>query len=238
MQKIIRRSEWGARPPNGRQAVSWREKGTLWVHYTYGVVPPDNRAAEAQAIRDIQAMHTAQGWADIGYNWLIAPHSGRIYEGRGANVVGAHCPGKNTEPGVAILWMSGTQLPPKVALQSVQDIGVWLRQQRLAGHREAYPTACPGDAIMGWIRGNRILPQPGVLNLDRDAYLRLDINGQTFTGWSQNVGRLNWIAANGLKSDRVAIAWRAPGRDTTGVWRGRTDVRNVARSLTTKYGGK
>lgn len=235
---IISRAQWGARPARSRQPVTWREKGTLWVHYTWSAVPADSRAAEAQAIREIQAGHMAQGWADIGYNYLIAPHSGRIYEGRGANVVGAHCPGKNTEPGVALLWMSGTQLPPKVALQSVQDIGVWLRQQRLAGHREAYPTACPGDAIMAWIRANRILPQPGVLNLDRDAYLRLDINGRTYTGWRSNLGRLRWIARNGLKTNQTGIAWRGPGRSDTNTWRGRTDVRNVARSLTTKYGGK
>ena len=37
-----------------------------------------------------------RGWWDIGYNFLIG-QDGRIYEGRGFSVQGAHCSGWNTQ---------------------------------------------------------------------------------------------------------------------------------------------
>lgn len=80
-----------------------------------------------------------------------------------------------------------------------------------------------------------------VVDLDRKAYLRIDITPKgkpkrIFIGWTANLGVLRSIVRDGLKpTTACAIAWRGPGRTDTNVWRGPRDVRNVARTLLTKY---
>lgn len=234
---VIRRGEWGAGPARGVSRVSWN-LADLWVHYTGGGVPGASLESEKQMVQSIQEYHqNSNGWADIGYSYLIAP-SGRIFEGRGFGVSGAHCPGHNSEPSVCVMWEDGTRLPPAAALMSVQDLARMLSKARLKGHRDGYSTSCPGAAIYRWVEENRKVPassgKPPAVN-PRGGYLRLDINGVTYTGWDENVGRLRWIRENGLKTPRCGLAWRGPGKTDVGVWRGPVDVRNVARSLLYKF---
>jgi flagellar hook assembly protein FlgD len=77
------------------------------VHHTAGT--NSYTAAESAAIvRGIQRYHVlANGWNDIGYNFLVDKY-GQVFEGRGGgidkNVVGAHAQGFNTgSTGVSIL---------------------------------------------------------------------------------------------------------------------------------------
>lgn len=156
--QIISRAQWGARPPRALVRTPW-VSDRLWVHYTVTDPPAATFAAEAAAIRQIQAYHQSLGWSDIGYAYVIAPYSGRVYEGRGRDTVGAHCPGRNTEASVCILWRSGTALPPPRAMTSTHDLARHLGKRAVYGHVEApYPTACPGDAILNWVRANRVVP--------------------------------------------------------------------------------
>lgn len=156
--QVISRSQWGARPPKSVVRTPW-VSDRLWVHYTVTNPPAGTMAEEAAAIRQIQAYHQSQGWSDIGYAYIIAPNSGRIYEGRGRDTVGAHCPGRNTEASVCILWRSGTELPPKVAMDAVHALARHLGKRAVYGHVEApYPTSCPGDVILQWVRTNRVVP--------------------------------------------------------------------------------
>lgn len=234
---IITRKEWGAAAPKATPGhTSWAAGGELWVHYSEGPPPSNSASAEAAQVRAIQAFHQGpdRGWNDIGYNYLVAP-SGRIYEGRGFEVVGAHCPNHNHRPGVCLLWKSGTIAPPPAALNAVLDLGHDLKAGVLRGHREGYATTCPGDAIYSWVKDHRDL-KGARESVDATSYLRLDINGQTFVGWNANQGRLRWIVQYGLKTRRCGLAWRAPGRSNVGVWRNDPDViRNVARSILAKW---
>ncbi len=105
---IIRRSGWGADESIVRAQPSYASAVDFAVvHHTAGT--NSYSASESAAIvRGIQRYHVlANGWNDIGYNFLVDKY-GQIFEGRGGgiskNVVGAHAQGFNTgSTGVAIL---------------------------------------------------------------------------------------------------------------------------------------
>src|SRR5690606_6633434 len=110
--------------------------------------PANDPKSERAVVRSIQNYHrNTQGWADIGYAYLIAP-SGRIYEGRGFEVWGSHCPGHNGEPSVCLLGSYQNTPPTRAQVAAVWALADYLGCTRLAGHREGYPTSCPGDATM------------------------------------------------------------------------------------------
>lgn len=154
---IIRRSAWSAVPSRGPATrVTWGPDKPLWVHYSAGDPPPDDRAAEAATVQAIQRFHMgpSRGWNDIGYSYLVAP-SGRVYEGRGWGVMGAHSPGNNSAPSVCLLWRSDNELPPQAALDSVLRLREFLEAGPLRAHREGTPTGCPGAAIYAWVVTHR-----------------------------------------------------------------------------------
>jgi flagellar hook assembly protein FlgD len=105
---IITRAQWGADESIVRAPPYYADRLRFAiVHHTAGT--NSYTAAESPAIvRGIQRYHVlANGWNDIGYNFLIDKY-GQVFEGRGGgidkNVVGAHAQGFNTgSTGVSIL---------------------------------------------------------------------------------------------------------------------------------------
>jgi len=105
---IIRRSQWGAdesivrAPPYYASSVRFAV-----VHHTAGT-NSYSASDSAAIVRGIERYHVlANGWNDIGYNFLVDKY-GQVFEGRGGgiakNVVGAHAEGFNTgSTGVAVL---------------------------------------------------------------------------------------------------------------------------------------
>jgi hypothetical protein len=166
--QIVSRSEWGARPPRDRSPVTWPEGVDLWVHHTTGPTPPESASQdqEASLVRGFQAFHMGpqRNFSDIGYHYLVAP-SGRIYEGRGKNVAGAHSPGKNHQPSVALIGDYSAAAPTEAQHRAVHELAEHLRAGDLRGHRENTQTSCPGDAAM-----NRIVNGPAP---DKDDGLSL-----------------------------------------------------------------
>lgn len=102
--------------------------------------------AEKAAMRMIQAFHQkTRGWTDIGYHNVVFD-SGRVYEGRPPEVVGAHCPGHNHEPSVSLAGDYTTTRPSAAQMASVRELQRERGAQGLKGHRDGFPTSCPGDA--------------------------------------------------------------------------------------------
>lgn len=151
--EIITRAGWRAEPPKARTPVRWPSGVTLWVHHSDGPNMPTTatREQEAATVREIQAFHQGpqRGWNDIGYAFLVAP-SGRLYEGRG-EAIAAHCPGHNHEPSVCMLGDYATVAPSDAIHVAIYRLADLLRAGDLAGHREGFPTSCPGNAGMAKI---------------------------------------------------------------------------------------
>lgn len=150
VRRVIPRSEWGARPFRDRSINVWR-RPTGYIHHTdnNNDIPENaNSSVEKQAMRNIQDFHMgpSRGWSDIGYNYVIFP-SGRIYEGRGKNVRGAHSPVANDQPGISFYGRFNSVLPTNEALNSLGWLIGELGIIELKGHRDGYSTDCPGDAL-------------------------------------------------------------------------------------------
>jgi peptidoglycan hydrolase-like protein with peptidoglycan-binding domain len=157
---IITRSEWGARRRRGTATrVKPAERTATMVHYSTG--EELGREDTAEWVRQIQAHHMdANDWDDIGYNHLV-DREGRIFEGRGWDVVGAHCADYNT-PAHGVCFL-GDDDPGQDVPQVARDSILWLHQENARraghdvdrlGHRDKYATACPGDELHAWFTGD------------------------------------------------------------------------------------
>ena len=151
----------------------------LIVHHTAGT----NSATDWPAVmRAIWELHVkGNGWADIGYNFLIDPN-GVAYEGRGDGILGAHFSAVNT--GTAGISMIGTYTdrpPSPAALTTLTELLTWQAQRYgldplaqtlhaasalelnvISGHRDAGlsprasgTTECPGVALYPLLPGLR-----------------------------------------------------------------------------------
>ena len=83
--KIISRSAWGAKPPQGK-LIPQTPKMIVIHHSATEFKPADNPAAQ---VKSDQAYHMGKEnrWPDIAYHYLI-DHNGNIYKGRDDNAQG------------------------------------------------------------------------------------------------------------------------------------------------------
>lgn len=152
--KIISRSEWGAQP--WRSGTTTRPLSALsrvLIHYHGG--PP--RATSGAAVpKEIEAIHLANGWSGVGYHFVVS-QAGEIFEGRGWDKVGAHCPGHNTDGLGIYIGVGGDQEPTEAAKRAAR----WLYDEacRRTGkslmkswHGYDYPTECPGPKLIAWVK--------------------------------------------------------------------------------------
>ena len=145
---IISRKAWGARAPRDRDTTTWSHRTEFVVHHSEGPV--------TQTPRSIQDFHMdGRGWADIGYNFLV-DHKGRIYEGRGWLVVGAHAVGHNTSGiGVCVIGRDGADITAaaKRSVRALYDEAVRRKGRTLAKkcHSDVNSTDCPGSVLRAWV---------------------------------------------------------------------------------------
>jgi hypothetical protein len=151
---IHSRAEWGARPPQCSSGTN-NAITRATIHHT--VTPTNDSFGPKKRLRQIQAFHMfSRGWCDIGYNFLVS-RDGRVWRGRGKNVVGAHVANHNTN-NVGISFM-GTYTSTKATLAQrcrTAKLLRWLHQEHPAlqlnrtdvkGHRQLGSTSCPGNAL-------------------------------------------------------------------------------------------
>jgi hypothetical protein len=165
------RSAWGARA--AIPALLTPQSGgfrRITVHHSAPPGPLPANAGEgtyADEIRRIQRYHMDQAsprCGDIGYHFLIDPR-GTVYEGRSLSWQGAHAGGSNNVDNIGICMLGDfrTSLPTPMALKSLETLledlrkrhGIPRDSQHIFGHQELKDTACPGDALMGWVRKYR-----------------------------------------------------------------------------------
>lgn len=98
---VFSRSAWGAAARRGRDVAHHPSRVT--VHHTDG--HPRTALSDAiEEVRGIQRFHmNERGWADIGYHFVI-DGAGRVFEGRRADVLGAHAESANMNNiGIALM---------------------------------------------------------------------------------------------------------------------------------------
>ncbi|MEU5159698.1 N-acetylmuramoyl-L-alanine amidase, partial [Streptomyces sp. NPDC020875] len=145
------RAQWGARPPKEVTRVPLSSRTGFTVHYSAG--------AATQTVRQIQNYHMdSRGWSDIGYNFLV-DRDGRIFEGRGWDVVGAHATGhNNTHIGVCFIGEDGDATPRALsairALYEAANVGAGRTLDRTwHGGLSGQSTQCPGAGLRAWVQG-------------------------------------------------------------------------------------
>ncbi len=110
------------------------------------------------------------GWADIGYNWLI-DRNGVIYEGRGDGVRGAHfsCMNQSTT-GICLIGNFELEAPSAAALNKLKDLTAWEASDKnldvltpsrhnnsqldlfpLSGHRDGNSSPAPQSCASGTV---------------------------------------------------------------------------------------
>jgi len=101
-------------------------------------------------LRSIRSGHVREGWADIGYHYIIDP-SGRIWEGRPVVYQGAHVKDHNEQNiGVMLMGNFDQQPPTSSARASLNGFVAQLMKRhnvsvsRVYTHQELRPTRCPG----------------------------------------------------------------------------------------------
>ncbi|WP_405659713.1 peptidoglycan-binding protein [Streptomyces sp. RK9] len=171
--KFVTRAQWRARP--SRYALT-HIRGTrgVKIHYEGTAVPaslarPENHPKCAARMRALQASHlanTAENYSDIAYNALVCPH-GYVYEGRGAHKkTGANGTATLNSAHYAVCAMlgnSGLTKPTDAQLAGLRDAVEWLRDSggaghEIRGHRDGYPTACPGGPLYAWVKQGALRP--------------------------------------------------------------------------------
>jgi len=164
---ILPRSAWNARRTRAnfdRMTPIWR----ITVHHTATRLPGNTASVAADAINAFQRQHQEQeGWADIGYHFLIDP-SGRIWEGRPLTYQGAHAgsPELNVgNIGIALIGDFTVQQPSAAQKKALVDLLDSLCAKYNVEHGRVYThqeirdtsTECPGPALQRvveqWRRG-------------------------------------------------------------------------------------
>jgi hypothetical protein len=202
--EIITRQQWGADESLRRGEPEYGKVRAAVIHHT--VSTNSYSASESAAIvRGIYQFHVlTNGWNDIGYNFLIDRY-GQIFEGRAGGidkpVIGAHSWGSNSQTtGIAIIGdFSYSSLPspaydalvrlldwkldvhsvdPTARVQFVRADGVPLDIRAVSGHRDAFPTSCPGDGLYS--------------RLDSAAAQARDRGGQKIFGLTWTPETLEW----------------------------------------------
>ena len=159
---FVNRIGWGC--PQGAISYSYTTVSHLIVHHSAGSNTSTNWPSVVLSIWNSHVY--TNGFADIGYNWLVDPN-GQLYEGRGGgnNVTGAHFCGYNAGTmGTCMLGTFTSQNVTDTARKKLVEILSWkacnsslnptgtafhassnLNLNTISGHRDGCATECPGN---------------------------------------------------------------------------------------------
>ncbi|XP_055607784.1 peptidoglycan-recognition protein LB-like isoform X1 [Uranotaenia lowii] len=150
----VQRDGWDAKPPKDVQKFSGPIPYVI-IHHSYIPAACTSERDCIQAMQLMQQMHQLdRGWNDIGYSFAVGG-DGRVYEGRGFNVIGAHAPRYNDRSiGICLIGDWRYELPSPKMLEATKDLIQYGLHNKLIsanytliGHRQTRPTECPGDRL-------------------------------------------------------------------------------------------
>lgn len=126
-----------------------RPKTDMIVIHHVGIPDGDTSAAA------IHRAHLANGWAGIGYHYVIRK-DGTIERGRPLATVGAHAQGQNYHTvGINVTGNFDKEIPTPAQLHALEGLVAWLCKiyeitpsaATIVGHRDVNSTDCPGQHL-------------------------------------------------------------------------------------------
>jgi hypothetical protein len=164
---ILPRSAWGARAADHGDLVAMSKPYRITIHHTAILSSSRSENAAAAQIFQIQGGHQrSDGWADIGYHYLIDP-AGRVWEGRPLRWQGAHAGGDHNIGNIGVCLL-GRFLRGADGQEPSADQVVALERllRHLCGtyaipaghiyfHRRFKATECPGPRLEAAVNGIR-----------------------------------------------------------------------------------
>jgi len=136
-------------------------KSTNWIAIHCSATRPSQDVGAA----DIRKWHKAQGWSDIGYQFVIR-RNGKVERGRPVDAVGAHVAGFNASS-VGICMVGGVSQKDFTKAENnftkeqwaslkklVADLSARYPKAKVRGHRD-FPKvnkACPSFDAIAWAK--------------------------------------------------------------------------------------
>lgn len=128
--------------------VSYKWNGALGKRRSTSRIILHHAAASKCSAQQIHSWHLANGWAGIGYHFLVRK-DGSIYRGRPEDVVGAHA-GNNNYDSIGICFEGNfmTETMSEVQKRAGQELVQYLKDKygisKVQKHSDVNATGCPG----------------------------------------------------------------------------------------------
>lgn len=164
---VLPRSAWSARPANRSDLIPLGNPVCITMHHTTILLNSHSSKVAAAQLYQIQGDHQkSNGWADIGYHYLI-DRAGRVWEGRELRWQGAHAGGDANRGNIGVCLLgrflrgADGQDPSPEQAASLDRLLRWLCSEYDIGsnkiyfHRRFKATECPGprlEAVVNDIR--------------------------------------------------------------------------------------
>lgn len=152
---IQTRKSWGARAPRSRTLQSDSIIRELFLHYPadgHDLSHIDIDQEQDSYMRGIQNFHMdVRGWADFAYSFAVF-QDGRVYRGRGRDVVPAAQLGHNTGTNAVLCVVGNTEDPTRAMYLSLAELKDYLDKQigrdlLVRPHSSVTATGCPGNGV-------------------------------------------------------------------------------------------
>lgn len=135
-------------------------RGTV-IHYSV-TAPEQDHARCAGQWEGIRRTHKQTGYRDVAYGFGVCQH-GQTFEGRGWGPNAANGNAELNRSYHSICWLGDQHTQPSAAalteISRLLDEGPNARGE-VVGHRDVYPTSCPGDALEAWVQAGATVAPP------------------------------------------------------------------------------
>lgn len=169
----VSRAQWGAERLRGNHDPM-SKPFRITVHHTAEPFDSEALAASCAEARHIQGMHLQQGWADVGYHFLV-DRAGRVLEGRSLEAQGAHAGNSEANRGnIGIVLLGNFVAQPErgaayaraqaptaaqlAALDRLTDALLakfQISSREIWAHDHFRETECPGPQLRAWADARR-----------------------------------------------------------------------------------
>ncbi|WP_432001639.1 LysM peptidoglycan-binding domain-containing protein [Streptomyces sioyaensis] len=209
--RFVDREAWGA-PASSPAAYLPSARGVK-IHYLGSPYTSRKHSLCDDYVRAVRADHLAnvkENYVDIAYNALVCEH-GYVFEGRGIHkqtgANGNQDLNRRDYAICALLGSSGLSTPTDAMLHGLRDAIEWFRAHGdagtwVGGHRDGYPTSCPGDQLYAWVKRGAPRPDGGKGDDGETAEVKYTVKaGDTLIGIARrlNVDWQELAKVNGVK---------------------------------------